>query len=49
MALTVKLLLLGETLNGAPDMAVGMTSLLARDEAKLLLSWLAIGEAAVAI
>jgi hypothetical protein len=28
---------------------VGMTSLLAKDEAKLLLSWLAIGEAAVAI
>ena len=43
MALTVKLLLLGETLNGAPDMAVGMAGLLAKDEEKLLLSWLAIG------
>jgi len=45
----VKLLLLGETLNGAPEMPLGMTSLLPRDEARLLLSWLAIGEAVVAI
>ncbi|KAK2965804.1 hypothetical protein RJ640_025313 [Escallonia rubra] len=34
----------GETLNGAPEMPLGVTSPLVRDEVKLLLSWLAIVE-----
>lgn len=46
IALTVKDLLVGETLNGAPEMPLGTTrALVTTEEAKLLLSWLAIGEA----
>lgn len=46
----MKLLLAGEILNGAPIfMSLGTASLLVEEEAKLLLSWLAIGEAVEAI
>jgi hypothetical protein len=46
----MKLLLAGEILNVAPIfMCLGTASLLVDEEAKLLLSWLAIGEAVEAI
>ena len=49
MALTVKLLLLGKTLKAAPEIPLGTASPLVTEEAKLLFSWLAIGEAVVAM
>lgn len=39
----------GKTLNGVPERPLGVTSLLVKEGAKLLLSWLAMVEAAVAI
>ncbi|OID63264.1 hypothetical protein A7L50_18925 [Acinetobacter baumannii] len=41
----------GKILKGTPEMPLGVTSPLplVKEEAKLLLSWLAMGEAAVAI
>lgn len=48
MALTVKEVVL-LTLKGAPEMPFGVESLLVSEEAKLLLSWLAMVEAAAAI
>ena len=42
-------LLEGKTLSGAPEMPLGLTSPLVNDEVKLLLSWLAMVEAAAAI
>lgn len=39
----------GKTLNGVPERPLGVTSPLVKEGAKLLLSWLAMVEAAVAI
>lgn len=51
MALMVKeeVLLEGKTLKGAPEIPFGVASFLVNEEVKLLLSWLAIVEAAAAI
>lgn len=43
------LLLEGTTLNGDPEIPLGVSRLLETGEVKLLLSWLAIGEETEAI
>lgn len=47
--MSLVVLLEGKTLNGVPEIPFGVMSVLLSEEAKLLLSWLAIGDVMEAI